>query len=73
MAVLSYCSPAFGGGTIHNQIGIIHKIQSQKLGSMGFVTESCLNFKADRYNVPKKGTIKQSMARYCIDCFYCFC
>ena len=22
MAVLSYCSPAFGGGTIHNQIGI---------------------------------------------------
>ena len=23
MAVLSYCSPAFGGGTIHNQIGIV--------------------------------------------------
>ena len=22
MAVLSYCFPAFGGGTIHNQIGI---------------------------------------------------
>ena len=22
MAVLSYCSPAFGWGTIHNQIGI---------------------------------------------------
>ena len=23
MAVISYCSPAFGGGTIHNQIGIL--------------------------------------------------
>ena len=54
MAVLSYCFPAFGVGTIHNQIGIIHKIRSQKPGSMGFVTGSCLNFKADRYNAPKK-------------------
>ena len=25
MAVLSYFSPAFGGGKIHNQIGIIIK------------------------------------------------
>ena len=36
-----------------NPTVLIHKIQSQKLGFMGFVTGFCLNFKADCYSVLK--------------------
>ena len=55
MAVLSYCSPACGAGTIHNQIGITiiqnagaflhnsHKINDIALIYLAIISEMCYN------------------------------
>ena len=55
MAVLSYCSPAFGGGTIHNQIGIYFSTSREHrsaLTGLGASILCLLVFGSSRFLIP---------------------